>query len=151
MLDDIDKRLLSILQGNGRLTYSALAEQIGLTTSPCIERVKRLEREGYIQGYSTLLKADKMGLGLVVFVQIQLDRTSTENFSEFRESVKRLESVQECYLVAGSFDFLIKVRLNDMEAYRRFLEDQLLTISGVRASTTIAVMETIKESLALPL
>lgn len=150
-LKKIDKHILSILQSNGRISYAELARQVGLTTTPCIERVKRLEREGYITGYNTQLDPDKMGAGLTVFVQIRLVRTSRDGFEDFKRAVVKLPEVQECYLVSGTFDYLLKARVADMSAYREFLGDTLLTLPGVQESTTIAVMEAVKETLSLPI
>lgn len=148
-MNTLDKKILQTLQRDGRISFTELGREVGLTTTPCIERVKKLEREGYIQGYSALLNAQKLEAALVVFVQIRLDRTSKSGFEGFRNKILALPSVQECYLVTGSFDFLVKARVKDMEAYRDFLEDSLLPLPGVQESTSIAVMETIKESLAV--
>ena len=118
-------------------------------TTPCIERVRKLERSGFIKGYSAQLSPRHLDKGLVVIVQINLDRTSKKTFEEFRHKIQKLPSVQECYLVTGSFDFLIKARVKDMTAYRDLLEEELLNLPGVKASTSIAVMETVQESLAI--
>ena len=148
-LSKIDKRILTVLQRDGRITYSALAEKVGLTTTPCIERVRKLEREGYIQKYTAILNPEKLQAGLVVFVQINLDRNSKELFHAFRDAVLALPEVQECHLVSGSFDYLVKARLADMSAYREFLEETLLNVPGVLSSTSIVVMEAVKETLSL--
>ena len=146
-----DTKILNVLQEQGRISYTDLGRQVGLTTTPCIERVRKLEREGYIKGYSARLDAEKLDAGLVVFVQIRLDRTSQKNFEEFRRSIQKLEQIQECYLVTGSFDFLVKARVKDMSAYRDFLETKLLNVPGVMESTSIAVMDTVKETLKIAL
>ncbi len=150
-LDKIDREILQVLQHDGRITYSQLAERVNLTTSPCIERVRRLEREGYITGYTARLAPEQLGAALLVFVQIRLDRTSSDSFRRFSREVARLEQVQECHLVTGDFDYLIKARLPDMVAYRSFLEDGLLSIADVKESTSIVAMETVQETLALAL
>lgn len=150
-LNRIDRKILRILQQDGRITYAELARQVGLTTTPCIERVRRLEREGYIRGYTAIVDPDKLGAGLIVFVQIRLDRTTKESFASFKQAVLQLPEVQECYLVTGSFDYLIKARMADMAHYREFLEDALLGVPGVQASTSIAVMEAVKETLSIPI
>jgi len=149
-LSRIDKNILRLLQGDGRISYAELARQVGLTTTPCIERVKRLERDGYIQTYSTVLNPEKLDAGLIVFVQIRLDRTSKDTFAQFKEAVLELPEVQECYLVSGNFDYLIKARLADMSTYRLFLEKSLLSVPAVQESTSIVVMEAIKETLTIP-
>lgn len=146
-MNSLDKKILQTLQRDGRISFTELGREVGLTTTPCIERVKKLEREGFIQGYSAQLNAEKLEAGLVVFVQIRLDRTSKSGFEGFRKKIIGLPSVQECYLVTGSFDFLVKARVKDMQAYRDFLEESLLPLPGVQESTSIAVMETVKESL----
>ena len=149
-LKKIDKHILSILQTDGRIKHAELARKVGLTPTPCIERIKRLEREGYIRGYTAQLDPDMMGAGLIVFVQIRLVRTSKQGFDDFQRAVVQLPEVQECYLVSGSFDYLIKARVADMAAYREFLGDTLLTLPGVHESTSIAVMEAVKETLSIP-
>ncbi|PWR00702.1 Lrp/AsnC ligand binding domain-containing protein [Leucothrix pacifica] len=150
-LSNIDKNILRILQDDGRITYAELARRVGLTTTPCIERVRRLERNGYIKHYSTVVDAEQLDAGLIVFVQLRLDRTSKDTFAMFKEAVLELPEVQECYLVSGSFDYLIKARLADMAQYRLFLEESLLSVPAVQESTSIVVMEAIKETLAIPI
>jgi len=149
-LKKIDRHILSELQKNGRVSYAELARQVGLTTTPCIERVKRLERDGYIKGYTAQLNPNQLDAELIVFVQIRLVRTSKSGFDEFKRAVVQLPEVQECYLVSGTFDYLIKARVADMAAYREFLGDTLLTLPGVQESTSIAVMEVVKETLSIP-
>ena len=151
MINKADKKILQMLQTEGRLSFTELGKRVGLTTTPCIERVRKLERDGYIKGYSAVLDAQKLGVGLVVFVQVRLNRTHNQTFEEFRRQVQILPEVQECYLVTGSFDFLVKARVQDMSAYRDFLEGSLLNLPGVQESTSIAVMETVKETLVVNL
>ena len=150
-LDNYDRHILKVLQNDGRISYTELGKLVGLTTTPCIERVKKLERSGYIQGYSARLSAKRLDAGLVVFVQISLDRSSKQTFEQFKKAIQNLDPVQECYLVTGSFDFLVKARVRDMRAYRDFLEEELLAVPGVSDSTSIAAMETVKETLAVKL
>ena len=148
-LNRIDRNILRILQVDGRISYAELSRQVGLSTTPCIERVKRLEREGVIRGYQANLDPEYLDAGLVVIVQIRLSRTSQHIFEEFKRHASALESVQECYLVSGNFDYLIKARVADMHAYREFLGETLLTLPGVQESTSYVVMEQVKETLAL--
>ena len=148
-MNKLDKKILEELQSDGRLSFTDLGKRVGLTTTPCIERVRKLEREGYIKGYTAVLNADKLERGLVVFVQIRLNRTSQKTFEEFRRQVAKLDEVQECHLVTGSFDFMIKAKVQDMRDYRDFLESSLLNLPGVQESTSIAVMETIRETLSI--
>ncbi len=148
-LDKYDRNILSVLQDNGRISFTDLGRAVGLTTTPCIERVRKLERTGFIKGYSARLCAAHLNKGLVVFVQINLDRTSKKTFEDFRRKIQSIPAVQECYLVTGSFDFLVKARVKDMADYRDLLEEELLSLPGVRASTSIAAMETVKETLEI--
>ena len=150
-LDKYDLNILSTLQEDGRISFTDLGKRVGLTTTPCIDRVRKLERAGYIKGYSARLSASLLDRGLVVFVHISLDRTSKKTFADFRRSVQKVASVQECYLVTGSFDFLVKARIKDMAAYRNLLEDELLNLPGVKESTSIAAMEIVKETLEIDL
>ncbi len=128
------------------MTYSALAEEVGLSTSPCMERVKKLERLGVIRGYHAQVDPEVLNAGLVVLVQIRLDRKSRNIFREFSKAAARLPQVQECFLVSGNFDYLIKARVADMREYRDFLGDTLLTLPGVLESTTYVVMEEVKDT-----
>jgi Lrp/AsnC family transcriptional regulator, leucine-responsive regulatory protein len=148
-LNRTDRRLLRLLQQDARTSYAELARQVGLSTTPCKERIKRLEREGVIRGYQAILEPDFLDAGLVVFVQIRLSRTSQDIFEEFKQSAFDIPEVQECYLVSGNFDYLIKARVADMNAYRAFLGETLLTLPGVQESTSYVVMEQVKETLAL--
>ena len=147
----MDKKILRELQKKGRITFAELANRVGLSTSPCLERVKKMEREGVISGYTALLNPKYLKAGLVVFVQIRLDRTSQDIFEEFKIAAATLDEVQECYLVSGNFDYLIKARVEDMDAYRKFLGETLLTLPGVLESTSYVVMEQVKETMNVPI
>ncbi len=149
-LGKIDRNILRVLQQDGRISYAELARRVGLSTTPCKERVKRLERDGVIQGCHAILDPVYLNAALVVFVQIRLQRTSQEVFEDFTRSVYDLPEVQECYLVSGNFDYLIKARVADMNAYRKFLGETLLTLPGVHESTSYVVMEQVKETLTIP-
>ncbi len=139
------------LQQDGRITFSELAKRVGLSTSPCLERVRRMEREGVIAGYTTLLNPKFLNAELIVFVQIRLTRTSQDIFERFKQAAIEIEEVQECYLISGNFDYLIKARVSDMDAYRHFLGTTLLKLPDVQESTSYAVMELVKETLNLPM
>ena len=150
-IDTIDKKILRELQAEGRITYAELARRVGLSTSPCLERVKRLEREGIITGYTALLNPACLSADLVVIVQIRLQRTSQDIFEKFKEAAIELDEVQECYLISGNFDYLIKARVPDMDAYRKFLGSNLLALPGVQESTSYVVMELVKETMNIPI
>ena len=149
-LDNMDRKLLTVLQDDGRIALVDLAERIGLSPTATTERVKRLTREGYILGYSARLDPDKLGRGLLVFIEVKLDRTTPDVFERFAMAVARAPEVLECHMVAGGFDYLLKTRVADMAAYRRFLGEVLLSLPGVRETHTYAVMEEIKSTGALP-
>ena len=150
-LDRIDRKILTILQADGRITTTELAERIGLSATAAAERVKRLTRDGFIIGYRAELDPARIGRGLLVFVEVLLDRTSPDVFDAFATAVRRAPEVMECHMVAGGFDYLIKSRVRDMAAYRRFLADVILALPGVRETRTYAVMEEVKNDGPLPL
>jgi len=148
-LDDIDLKILRRLQADGRLSMKALAAAAGLSVTPCIERVRRLERENVIRGYHARLDPQALGQQLLVFVEIKLASKSAAAFDAFRREVRKLPAVMECHLVSGEFDYLIKARIPEMNAYRRLLGDMLLALPEARDSRSYIVMEEIKESLEL--
>jgi Lrp/AsnC family leucine-responsive transcriptional regulator len=150
-LNRIDRNILRVLQEDGRISYTELARRVGLSTTPCIERVKRLERTGILRGFTAVLDPEALGAGLVVFVQIRLSRTAQDIFAQFKEAAAQLPEVQECYLVSGNFDYLIKARIPEMNAYRRLLGDMLLGLPGASESRSYVVMEEVKESMQLAL
>ncbi len=149
-LDRIDRQILRELQAEGRLPLTELGERVGLSTTPCTERVRRLEQEGVIMGYSARLNPLHLEAGLLVFVELNLSYKSADVFEEFRRAVLKLPHVLECHLVSGDFDYLIKARINEMTSYRKLLGDILLTLPHVRESKSYIVMEEVKESLQLP-
>jgi len=150
-IDRIDKNILAELQKEGRLSNVELSKRVGLSPTPCLERVKRLEKEQYITGYQANLNATKLNLALLVFVEITLTKTSPDVFDDFAAAVHELEVIQECHLVSGDFDFLLKTRVKDMLAYRQLLGDTLLRLPAVSESRTYVVMDEIKSSNMLPI
>jgi Lrp/AsnC family leucine-responsive transcriptional regulator len=147
-LDRIDRQILKRLQADGRKSVAELAREVHLTTSPCLERVRWLEDQGFIQGYAALLNPDNLGARLLAFVEVSVDRTTPEVFQRFRTSVEVLEEVIECHMVAGGFDYLIKIRVADMEAYRRFLGERLASLPGILRIHTYVAMEEVKSTLS---
>ena len=147
--DRIDRKILRTLQDDGRISITDLALRVGLSATPCSERVKRLERDGLISGYHARLNPHALGQALLVFVEIRLAAKSGQIFDEFKREVLRLPNVLECHLVSGDFDYLIKARIPEMNAYRKLLGDMLLALPGARESKSYVVMEEIKESVAL--
>jgi Lrp/AsnC family leucine-responsive transcriptional regulator len=150
-LDAIDIAILDALQRDGRVANVALAKSVGLSPTPCAERVRALEARGIIAGYAAELDAERLGLGLLVFIEIAIDRTSEDAFGHFRTAMLAIPEVQECHMVAGGFDYLLKVRVRDMAAYRRLLGDALAKVPGIRETRSYAVMERVKEASALDL
>jgi Lrp/AsnC family leucine-responsive transcriptional regulator len=149
-IDKVDRLILRVLQADGRITTVDLADKVGLSPTAASERVKRLHRDGYITGYRALLDPQKLGRGLLVFVEVTLDKTTPDVFERFSAAVQRAQEVLECHMVAGGFDYLVKTRVTDMAAYRSFLGDVLLALPGVKESRTFAVMEEVKSDGALP-
>ena len=148
-LDKIDRKILKLLQSDGRISNVKLAEMISLSPTPCLERVKRLEKEGFIKNYVAILDPKMLDADLVSFIEVSLDRTTTRALDNFRAVVLKMEEVQECHMVAGGFDYLIKVRTSNMEHYRRFLGEQLSTIEDISSTHTYVVMEEIMASSAV--
>ncbi|QBE61612.1 Lrp/AsnC ligand binding domain-containing protein [Pseudoduganella lutea] len=148
-LDKLDRKILRILQDDGRISMKDLSEQVGLSVTPAIERVKRMERDGVITGYHARLNPAAVGATLLVFVEITLNQKSASHFEQFRREVLRIPEVQECHLVSGDFDYLIKARIHEMAEYRKLLGDMLLNLPGAAQSKSYVVMEEIKETLAL--
>jgi Lrp/AsnC family transcriptional regulator, leucine-responsive regulatory protein len=149
-LDKVDRNILRSLQSDGRITTVELADKVGLSPTAASERVKRLQRDGFITGYRAQLDPQKLGRGLLVFVEVTLDKTTPDVFERFSSAVRRSQEVLECHMVAGGFDYLVKTRVQDMAAYRSFLGDVLLALPGVKESRTFAVMEEVKTDGALP-
>jgi Lrp/AsnC family leucine-responsive transcriptional regulator len=149
-LDRTDRLILQTLQQDGRISNVALARKVNLSTTPCLERVRRLERHGYIRGYTALLEPRLVDAGLLVFVEIDLLRTSPGAFADFRREAMKLRELLECHLVSGNFDYLLKARVKDMQEYRSLLGEKILALPGVSDSRSYVVMEEVKESTALP-
>jgi Lrp/AsnC family leucine-responsive transcriptional regulator len=149
-MDDVDRKLLTLLQRDGRITNVELSRRANLSQAATYERVRRLQQEGVIEGYTVKLNPAKLGLGLLVFVEVTLDQTSTAAFDEFAAAVMRTPEVLECHMVAGGFDYLVKVRVRDMNAYRHFLGDTLVRLPGIRQTHTYTVMEEVKGTVDLP-
>ena len=145
-IDRIDKNILIELQKNGRLSNIELSKRVGLSATPCLERVKRLENDGFILGYQAMLNPQQLEAALLVIVEITLTKTSPDVFDDFSKAVHGLDVIQECHLVSGDFDFLLKTRVADMAAYRELLGDTLLRLPAVSESRTYVVMEEVKSS-----
>lgn len=150
-LDAYDRRILEALQQNGRLTNVELAEQIGLSPSPCLRRVRLMEEAGVIQGYEARLAPDEVGLGLTVFVGVKVERHHERDAEQFRKEVCALPEVVAAHLVSGESDFLLQVVLPDLRAYERFLLTTLLKLPGVKDIRSNFAIQTVKPQSPLPL
>ena len=150
-LDRIDRNILVELQKNARLSNVELSKRVGLSPTPCLERVKRLEKENYIKGYQAILNPEKLEAALLVLVEITLTKTSPDVFDDFSNAVHELDVIQECHLVSGDFDFLLKTRVADMAAYRELLGDTLLRLPAGSESRTYVVMEEVKSTNYIPI
>jgi len=148
-LDRTDRRILNTLQHNGRIANVDLAREVNLTPTPCLERVKRLEREGFITDYVALLDPVKANAALCAYIEVQLTSTTTEAISQFNQQMMDLDEVLECQMVAGGFDYLIKIRVADMQHYQRFLGEKLSAIKGISQTHTYVVIEDVKSQTAL--
>lgn len=156
-LDKIDRRILELLQHNGRLSNLEIAEQVNLSPSPCLRRIRRLEEAGVIRGYVALLEPTRLGLGLLAYVNVRLDkrlpadiegRSTTEHF---RAVVETWPEVVGCYAMTGDMDYLLRVHVSDMTHFSRFMQDQLLQHPTVNDVKTSFVLDQLKETTALPL
>ena len=150
-LDSINRRILKELQADGRMSYTDLAPKVGLTTSPCLERVRRLERAGAIRGYTAVVDPNAVGTSLLVYIELSLTYTSPEIFADFKRAILRQPAILECHLVSGDFDYLVKARVPDMNAHRALLGELVRHLPGVRNSKTLVVMEEVKETTQIPI
>jgi len=149
-LDRVDRHILDLLQQDGRMSMTELADKVGLTVTPCIERVRRLEREKVITGYHARVSPVALGAGLLVFVEISMSHKSDRSFEDFRKEILRIPQVQECHLVSGDFDYMVKARISEIGQYRSLLGDILLRIPGVTQTKSCIVMEEVKETMFIP-
>ena len=150
-LDRTDRRILQQLQEDGRISNLKLAEAVSLSPTAVLARVQRLTRDGFIEGYEARLNPRLLGINMLVFVEVLLDRTTPSVFEEFRAAVQVHPQVLECHLVAGGFDYLLKTRVANMDAYRQFAGNVLWQLPGVRETRTYAVMEEVKSTTRLPI
>jgi Lrp/AsnC family leucine-responsive transcriptional regulator len=148
-LDRIDRKILNVLQQNGRIAMTDLAQQVGLSATPCADRVRRLERDGVITGYHAHVAPKALGRSLLVFLEIKLSAKSDDVFEKIKQELQRMPDILECHLVSGDFDYLVKARIPDMQDYRALLGDILQRLPASAQSRSYVVMEEIKETLCL--
>ncbi|WP_417587028.1 Lrp/AsnC family transcriptional regulator [Pararhodobacter oceanensis] len=145
-LDSFDLAILDIMRQDGRISVTELASRISLSKSPTQARLKRLERDGYITGYQALLDHQRLGLGHVVFVEVRLNDTRESALRAFAEAVHATPEIEECHLIAGAFDYLLKVRSANIHNYRQILAEQISRLPHVSSTSTHVAMESVKES-----
>ncbi|MDR3438403.1 Lrp/AsnC family transcriptional regulator [Telmatospirillum sp.] len=148
-LDDFDLKILRVLQENARVTTLDLAERVGLSPTPCARRVKRLEDDGLIDRYVTLLNAKRLGIGLMVFVNVRLSSQAPKSFETFEAAIGEMPEVVGCYLLAGNYDYLIQVRVANVDAFRDFIRERLIAIDGIMETQSSIVLEQTKYTTAL--
>ncbi|MBY8821855.1 Lrp/AsnC family transcriptional regulator [Sphingomonas colocasiae] len=150
-LDGFDRRILTELQRNGRLTNLDLAELIGLSPSPCLRRVKRLEQDGYITGYSARIDERKVGLGLTCFVSVKMERHREEDAEQLKSAIGGIREIISCFVTSGEYDMLLQIVVPDLDSFRRLMMTTLIKLPGVRDFRTSFAIDTIKDGVPLPL
>ncbi|MEO0413278.1 MAG: Lrp/AsnC family transcriptional regulator [Pseudomonadota bacterium] len=144
-LDQYDMKILKVVSSNGRIPVTKLAEEVGLSKTPCQVRLKRLQSEGYIRGFQAVLNYDMLGLNHVAFTKVKLSNTAEASLERFNAAVRTITEVEQCYMIAADFDYLIKVRTRDIRAFRRVLGEEISTLPNVASSSTFIAMEAVKE------
>jgi len=149
-LDKIDQNILKELQTDGRISNVDLSKRVNLSPSPCLDRVKRLEKEGYIENYKANLNPTKLGYDMFAYVSVTLDKTTNDSFDRFKDNIKDMREIIECDMVAGGFDYLLKLSVKNMKSYRSLL-GQISELSGVSQTHTYIVIENVKKNSGLPI
>ena len=145
-LDDFDRKILAILRKDGRITFTDLAQQVGLSKTPCQQRVRRLVENGVTSGFAAIVDPAKVGLDHVAFAEVRLSDTREAALREFNAAVRRIAEIEECHMIASSFDYLLKVRTSDMRRYRTVLGEKISSLPHVANTSTFVVMETVREA-----
>ena len=149
-LDEIDRKIMDILAKDGRAAVTEISRQVGLSKTPCQLRMKRLEKLGYILGYHAILSAEKLDRSHVAFVEVKLSSTVGTALAAFNRAVQRIPAIEQCHMIAGGFDYLLKVRTRNIEAYRAVLADEISRLPHVAQTSTYVSMEAVKEVAAPP-
>ncbi len=149
-MDAIDRQIVRVLQRDGRISNQDLAERVGLSPSPCLRRVRNLERSGVLIGYTAIVDQEKYGLPVDVFVSISLESQRDEKLKAFEQAVIRLDEVMECYLMTGSRDYLLRVVCDGLKAYERFTREHLATLPGIRSIESSFALGRVKTRVSLP-
>ena len=144
-LDNIDKNILRILQNDGRISIVNLAERVGLTKTPCLTRLRRLEKTGYIDGYQARINPHKVNQSYLVYVQIKLENTTSQTLRNFNQAAKATPDIMSCHMLSGGYDYLLKIRTRDMASYRELLGDVIASLPGVLTTASFPVMEEVMD------
>ena len=150
-MDSTDLKILKLLQKNAQYTHKEIADKIGLTITPVYERIKRLEKDGTIQRYVALLDQEQLNLSLVSFTNISLKEHSKDYIKKFEEEITKIDSVVECYHIAGQYDYMLKIVIKDMKAYQSVVINQLASMENIANVTSSFVMTEVKKSSELPI
>ena len=144
-LDNIDKNILRILQNDGRISIVNLAERVGLTKTPCLTRLRRLEKTGYIDGYQARINPHKVDQSYLVYVQIKLENTTSQTLRNFNQAARATPDIMSCHMLSGGYDYLLKIRTRDMASYRELLGDVIASLPGVLTTASFPVMEEVMD------
>lgn len=150
-LDDMDRKILQVLQADGRVSNQDLAQRVGLSPSPCLRRLRILEAEGIISRYVAMVDQTRVGLPVSVFVSIKLERQREEALDHFDREIRKYPEVLECYLMTGTRDYLLRVVAEDLAAYERFLKDKLTRLEGVSSIESSFALNQVKYTNSLPI
>lgn len=150
-LDDTDLRILRAMQSDGKLTVAEIAEQVGLSQSPCSRRISTLEAEGFIRGKQTLLDAKKLGYGTLIIVRIKLHAHDTKLLDAFKKAVRGIPEIQMALLVLGDFDYYLRIMVRDIEHYQRLLQGKLVSLPGVREMQSSVILDVVKDTSTVPI
>ncbi len=149
-MDEVDRKIVAILQAEGRIKMAELSERVGLSPTPCARRVAILEEAGVISGYSAKVDQAKLGLPVTIFVEVELDNQSTDALQAFERAISKFDQVMECYLMTGTRDILLRVVAQDLSDFDRFLEERLMRVSGIRNTRSSFTLRTMIARRALP-
>ncbi|MTI03101.1 Lrp/AsnC family transcriptional regulator [Roseibium sp. RKSG952] len=150
-MDQIDRKIIRALQKDGRMTVIDLAEHVGLSATPCARRLERLQRDGAITGYAAQVNAELLGFGVTIFVSVELEKQDRNAIDAFEKAIRRCDEVMECYLMTGSRDILLRVVVQDLNAFDAFLENRLMKIPGIRNLRSNFALRTMVKRDVLPL
>lgn len=145
-IDKFDAKILEVVAGDGRISITDLAARVGLSKTPCQLRLRRLMEDGYIEGFAAILNPSRLGLDHIAFAEVKLTNTKDEALKQFNEAVKKIKEVEECHMIAGRFDYLLKIRTRDIRRYRQVLGERISSLPFVASTSTSVAMETVKEN-----